>query len=534
MTDGPDIPAPEATTVAALDVGSNSIRMVIADVLPDGSVEVLERLDRAAHLGQDTFTDSRLSRQTMNAAIAILADYRRIVDSYQVRRVRAVGTSAIREALNADMFLDRAYMSTGFDIEVINTAEESRLTISAVQQTLAGGAKVDVSDAVIVDVGGGSLLLTMLHEGQIITSESYRLGSIRIQESFETAYEEPERLADLIHHQIAGNMDVISKSLPMDRVDTFIAVGGDARFAARQIGKPLTGEHLRTIAVKQFDKLVDQCEHHSSEELARQHGLSFHEAETLVPALLVFQGLVHETRAKRIVVCDATMRDGLLQDLARSVTGQEDESLARSVVRSARAVAQKYRYNHSHADQVTELSLKLFDEIRSLHGLGTRHRLLLQVAAMLHEIGGYVSSRAHHKHSYYLVANSEIFGLSREEIEIVALITRYHRRATPRKSHAEYMTLPRNSRMIVSKLAAILRVADALDRGHAQQISQIQTEIQGNELVMNCLGVSDLTLERGAVARKADLFEDIYGLTLRLEEAPQVRRIDRAGESAGV
>ena len=510
----------EAQTIAAVDIGSNSIRMALAEVSPDGKIKVLERVQRAVHLGQDTFVSGRLATRTMNAAISILGDFRRILSSYQVRQVRAVATSAVREATNADAFLDRIYMATGLDVEVISTSEESRLKVAAVREALVEAPEIDLNDALVVEIGGGTALLTLLHKGDIVQSESYRLGSIRLQESLSLTDEAPAKTADLIRHQIAGMLSVIASSLPMRKVETFFAVGGDARFAARQIGKETRSGLLHTISPKQFEKLVGRLEGLSVSQLTRKYDLALAEAETLVPALLIYQALIHETAARRIIASQTSMRDGLLLEISRRLMGCEDEELAKGVVQSAHAICEKYRCDMSHAMHVSDLSLKLFDELDTEHGLSRRDRLLLRAAAMLHEVGSYVSGRAHHKHSYYLVSNAEVFGLSGEELQVVALVTRYHRRGGPKQSHPEYIALPRERRVEVSKMAALLRVADALDRGHAQHVQDFHVERHGEEVVLLIHGVSDLALERLAMEKKANLFEDIYGLRVRLEEAP--------------
>ena len=172
-----------------------------------------------------------------------------------------------------------------------------------------------------------------------------------------------------------------------------------------------------------------------------------------------------------------------------------------------------------HANNVAEVAVRLFDLFQADHGLGARHRLLLRVAALLHEVGGFVSSRAHHKHSEYLIANSEIFGLNRNEIVLVSQIARYHRRSVPRASHPSYMALSRESRVVVNKLAALLRVADAMIRGHRRRASDIQFQRQGDELIVSLPSGRDLLLEERAMETKGDLFEDIFGVKIRLEEA---------------
>ena len=507
-----------ATTVAAIDVGANAVRMVIAEVFPDGQIELLERLQRAVRLGQDTFRRGRLGGQSMRATVQVLREYRQLLDLYKVEMVRAVATSAVREASNADTFLDRIFMATRLNVEVIDTSEESRLTVSAVRQAVGDALGINHSTTLIADVGGGSTLLTLLEDGEIATSQSLRLGSIRLQEMFSTSEESPRRSAEMLRHHISNAMATFQSSLPLTGIESFVAVGGDARFAAREIGEASELADLAVVRRESFDQLVERCECHTAEELSKRYGLPFAEAETLNPALLVYQVLLQKTQAEQMIVSHVSMRDGLLLELAREVTGKEDDALLKGVVHSATALAEKYHVDIHHARNVAEMALRLFDFLQADHGLGPRHRLLLRVAGLLHEVGGFVSSRAHHKHSEYLIANSEIFGLKRQEILLAAQIARYHRRSIPRTSHPAYMALPRESRVIVSKLAALLRVADALVRGHSRKPPELRLERQGDELVVFFPGTSNLLLEERVIETKGDLFEDIYGMKIRLEQ----------------
>ncbi len=507
-----------ATTVAAIDVGSNSLRMVIAEVLGDGRINVLERLQRAVRLGLDTFRRGRLGAQAMGAAVDVLRDYRQMLRLYHVERMRAVATSAVREASNADMFLDRVYMATDLHVEVIDTSEESRLTVSAVRQAVGNALGVNEQKTLISEVGGGSTLLTVLDDGEIATAQSLRLGSIRLQEMLATGRETPQRSAELLRQHISNETTTVQSGLSLKNVRSFVAIGGDARFAAREIGKPAEAAGLSIVGREPFDKLVERCQACTVEELARRHGLPIAEAETLNPALLVYQAMWHKTAAKQMIVSPVSIRDGLLLELVHEASGQEDEGLLKGVIHSATAVAERFRVDREHAETVAELAVCLFDQLKSEHGLTPRHRLLLRVAGLLHEVGGVVSNRAHHKHSYYLISNSEIFGLNRDEIIIAAHVARYHRRAVPKPSHVEYMMLSRNTRVVINKLAALLRVADALARGHLRQIADLRFERQADELVVYVPGTADLLLEQRSMAAKGDLFEDIYGLKVRLEQ----------------
>ena len=275
--------AATAKTVAAIDVGANALRMVIAEVFPDGHVEALEQLNRAVRLGQDTFRRGRLSGESMRAAVGVLRDYRQLLDLYKIEKIRAVATTAVREAANGDTFLDRVFMATKLNVEVIDTSEESRLTVSAVCQTVGDALGVNQGLTLIADVGGGSTLLTVLENGEIATSQSFRLGTIRLQEMFSTSEESPRRSADLFRQHIANAISTLQSIVPLEEIDAFVAVGGDARFAAREIGISTGSADLAVIEPAAFDKLVARCEKYSAEELSKRHGLPFAEAETLNP-----------------------------------------------------------------------------------------------------------------------------------------------------------------------------------------------------------------------------------------------------------
>lgn len=506
-------------TVAAIDIGSNAVRMVVAEVLSDGRISTLERLHRAVRLGQDSFRRGRLGNRSMRAAIAVLRDYRQVLDLYNVEQIRAVATSAVREAVNCDTFLDRIFMATGFNVEVIGTSEESRLTASAVRQAVAGVGDVNRARSLIVDVGGGSTLLIVMEEGEIVSSHSLRLGSIRLQEMFLTGEELSDRSGDFLSPHIAKVLTTAEGSLSLDNVRSFVAVGGDVRFAAHKIGTPTESKDLYSVEVSDFNHLVSECEHLSVEQTARKHGLPIADAETLAPALLIYRALLRRTEVDKMIVSRVSMRDGLLLDLARNVADEEDEEITEGVLHSAWTLAEKYRVDPAHARDVAALSVRLFDEFQADHGLGPRERLLLQVAAVLHEVGGYIAAPAHHKHSYYLIRYSEVFGLTPREVQMVAHIARYHRRSVPKPSHMDYMSLPREQRVVVSKLAAILRACDAISRGQIRDARSLRFERQGDELIILVPGVNHLVLERKAIAGKGDMFEDIYGMRIRLEEA---------------
>jgi exopolyphosphatase/guanosine-5'-triphosphate,3'-diphosphate pyrophosphatase len=507
----------KARILGAVDVGTSAIRLVIGQTFADGRWEVLERLQRSIRLGQDTFRRGRLRTASMQSAVSILRDYREVLRRHQVQEVRAVATSAVREAANGEAFLDRVLMATDIDVQLISVAEESRLTTMAVRDPVAGPLK-QRKNALIVEVGGGSTVLTLLAKGEIQACHSLPIGPIRTQEILGTTDEQGEQRERLIHHQVASTLSALANLLSLSRIQTFIAVGTDARWLAKTLTRNTKLSEVTTVTRTAFDGLVGKCLRSRPEKLTKRYGLSFGEVENLIPSLLIHQGILHATAARKIIVPHVSMQDGLLLDLVYAGSETHLVETSQPVLASARSMADKYGCKCEHNQNVAALAADLFDTFRQDHRLTPRFRLLLQVAAILHEVGMFVSSRSHHKHTLYLIGHSEVFGLTQEELLIVANVARYHRRSRPKTSHPDYMNLSRENRMVVNKLAALLRVADALDASRGQQIARLETRIDGEVLWINTQPGGDFTLEKRSLRNKSNLFQDIYGLTVQIEE----------------
>jgi exopolyphosphatase / guanosine-5'-triphosphate,3'-diphosphate pyrophosphatase len=519
----PAVPAAAQTPrpVAVVDMGASAIRLVVAEGAAEGPLHVLEEVSRGVLLGKDTFTHGRLGPATVEATLKALEGFRRIMDTYGVIRYRAVATSAVREASNADAFLDRVRLRTGLEVEVIDGSEENRLTYLAVREQLAQHPALVDGDALLVEVGGGSADISFLRKAQPIHSGTYPLGSIRMRQSlggWQGSHEQGMRL--LVRH-IHNVVDDIRREMPLKEARHMIALGGDVRFAAAQVGGDERDGELRSFDRDAFIRFVDSVVGYDTEQLVEKYRLPQTEAETLVPALLAYRELLVESSAERITVPDASLRNGLLLDLVRSDQPQGIEDLRKQVLSSAAALGERYRYDAPHARNVADLAVRLFDELRSEHGLTDRHRLLLEVAALLHDIGNYVNIRGHHKHSQYLIAASEIFGLSQDEMLLVSNVARYHRRAIPAKSHLPYMALDREARVAVNKLSALLRLANALDADHLQKVKDVHVVTEDDDWVLEVEGAGDLTMERLASLARADYLTEVFGRKVAFRESRQ-------------
>jgi exopolyphosphatase/guanosine-5'-triphosphate,3'-diphosphate pyrophosphatase len=496
--------------VAVIDIGASAVRLVVAQLAPGRAPVILEEASRGVLLGQDTFSSGRIGAATIDAAIRALSGFLRIMDGYQVGEIRAVATSAVREAANADTFLDRVRVRTGLDIDVIDGAEESRLTYLAVHEGLRGHVALAAPSALLVEVGGGSVDLTRLDRGQPVQSGVYPLGAIRLRQRL-GAWRGPHQDGiRLLTRQVSHVVSEIADEIALASATHLIALGSDMRFVAGQLVDG-SDRHVREFSREAFLAFCDDVQGYDQESLVERFHLSQVDAETLVPALLVYRGLLLATVAQLLVVPDVSLRAGVLVELAGGATDAGQADFRSQVLASARSLGTKYRYDEAHALAVARLSVRLFDELAVEHALRHRDRLLLEVAALLHDIGLFVSLRAHHRHSLYLLQASEIFGLSRDEMAFVGNVARYHRRGLPQSSHAAYASLARDERVRINKLAAILRVANALDAEHLQKIDDVQIQDEEGAWVLAVHGKGDLTMERLAATARADLMADVFG-----------------------
>jgi exopolyphosphatase / guanosine-5'-triphosphate,3'-diphosphate pyrophosphatase len=497
--------------IAVMDMGASAIRLAVAEVGPNDRPRIIQEASKGVLLGRDTFSLGAIRSQTIDAAIAALSGFLKILKEFGIEQVHAVATSAVREARNGDMFLDRIQARTGVAFDIINEAEENRLVFLAVRDTLMRHAAFRGARTLLAEVGGGSTSLTLLRRGEPSRSGVYALGSVRLRQQLDLRRHSEEIQIALLRRYVANVIEEIRLEVPLGRITHFIAVGGDVRFAASQLLETDSRQTEREIPRERFLAFCDEVERLNEDSLIERFRLPAVEAETLVPALAIYRALLSETAARKVLVSDASLRAGMLLDVTQSTGRVNVDDFEQQVLASAEALGQRYRLDRAHGQHVSKLSARLFDELREEHGLGDRERLLLKVAGLLHDVGIYVSLRAHHKHSQYILAESQIFGLSSEETAIVSNIARYHRRGTPQNSHVPYVALDRRDRLIVNKLASILRIANALDAEHMQKVRTVQITRRGSTWVLQLEGIGDVTMERLAATARADMFVETFG-----------------------
>ena len=508
--------------IAAIDIGTNSVHMIVVRLRPDLSFEVIDREKAMVRLGAGGLDGRALTNEAMTAALQALSRFKRLAESHEVDEILAAATSATREARNGGEFLARVERETGIRPRVIPGSEEARL----IHQAAVYGVDVGSARAVVVDIGGGSVEITLGTATAIQLARSFKVGVIRLTERFVQSDPISDRDARKLTRFVLNDIDRHCEQITaigFDRVigtsGTILSLGAVAAANARGVA-PTDLRNLR-VSAKQIRRLRKNVSSLDLESRLALAGLDPRRADLVVAGAILLDTILRRLGAEDLTLCDLALREGLILDYIRRNRRQiaQVDRIPDVRRRSTLELAERCNYYAEHSQQVVRLALALFDQTRGIHGLTDRDREWLEYAALMHDIGGLISFARHHRHSYYLIKNGDLRGFDPDEIEVIALVARYHRRGTPRKSHQEYAELPARLRRTVRALASILRVAESLDRSHAQVISGVELRDRGTDLLVLLHASSDAELELWATNRHLEPFEQLVGKPVRLEVA---------------
>jgi exopolyphosphatase/guanosine-5'-triphosphate,3'-diphosphate pyrophosphatase len=516
---------------AVIEIGSTGIRLLVAEYEGAG-LRVLDQALKPVALGRDVFGSGAVSRESFQECLSALQSFREQLGGWALSgtAVHIIATSAIRAARNRDMFTDRLTRETGFAVTVIEGIEENRLMYLALRFAL----KNDVppfwqNNSMILDVGGGSTEIMLLRRGKMAAAHSLRLGSVLMDHRLRQGMGSAAFIERFLRESVRSAQDFLNDEMDLSGVRRLAATGSDLRQAAAHIGRELNG-FCRIIGKPDFLNFVKSVENLSAEECARRYAIPFADAEGFVPGLLIYRAFLERTAAEELIVPNISVREGYLIDRAAGVDAALEEDFYSQIIASAVNLGRKYRFDEAHNRHVAALCLVLFDALAKEHGMSGRQRMMLEVAATLHDIGMFIRGSGHHKHGQYIIVNSEIFGLRREELDIIGAVVSCHRDIIlPGGGNgADIGYLPRGDRVLVFKMAALLRVADALDRSHSQRIKNISVEKKTGTLIIHSddqaaagqeetaqtqtqVQTMDRSLEELSLREKADLFEDVFG-----------------------
>ena len=502
---------------AVIFMGASSVSMMVAEEQGE-ELRVLDVLSQPLALAEDIFRNGRISRETMDRCVQIVQGFNSLLQEYRSSGdvlVRLLATNVLLNINNMDGVTNRLQTACGLRMEVLDDGEMARLLYINTRDLLEQHAELEKQRVLVLHVGPGNTRLLLFDRGRITYYAGYRMGAHRTAMSIRDSHlSSAGHECSLIREQIRGVVEQIlhdSEGAISTEPDALIIFGPDFR----HIQSPMLDEYA--VDIETLEKLVEEIANTPHAQRMAKYNVDYASVNALLPAAVTYQTLAGAYEARSIMLPQEEYSHAFLRSLLPS--RKDAHGLDREVIHFARLLANRYKIDRAHSQQVRKLCSDLFDQLQELHGLSRHDRLLLNVAAVLHEIGTFISPKNHHRHGQYIILNSEIFGLSRLDVEIIGLMARYHRHGVPTDKDSSYAELDLPTRLRVQKLAALLRVADAMESAHSHRIASFTTCYNGRRLELLVPGVHDLTIENIVMNKKADLFTEVFGLDVRLVTA---------------
>ena len=508
-------PRPSYGVKAVIFLGADAVSMMVAEQTAQGT-RVLDVLSQPVELAYDVFTASCISRDTIDRCVQITQGYNELLAEYRLAgkvEVRLLATNILLDVRNMDTLVNRMQITCGLQLEVMDDGEMTRLLYLNTRNLIDNHSELAEKRVLVLHVGPGNTRLLLFDKGRISYYASYRMGAhrtgIAIGDAAEMAGTESE--SALIREHIRGIMEQVSYDIEDDLPeppDALVIYGPDFHV----ISSPLAqGDQ---VSIDSLTRLAHEISATPPSQRPARYKEDYASVCALLPTALIYLAVARDFEPRSIMCPAEEFSHAFLRNL---MPGRHDDlALEEEVVHFSVLLANHYRVDKAHGQQIRRLTMTLFDQLQDLHGLTRHDRLLLKVAAILHEVGSYINPKKHHQHSQYIILNSEIFGLSRADVEVVGLLARYHRHGAPTIAEPTYALLNQADRLRVQKLAALLRVAEAMERAHSRRIRSFSVRTNARRLELLVPDVSDLTLENLALRTKGALFTDIFGYDIIL------------------
>lgn len=496
--------------IAAIDVGSNAMRMVLGEVDEAWQVHTVENIRLPVRLGQDVFRKGYLERKTIKQTEEAFLRFRHVAETFGVERMRAVATSAAREAVNGDLLIDRIARVSGIELEIISGEEEACLIHLAVVQALNLKKKRNL----LIDIGGGSIEVTISSGQNILSTDSYNMGTVRLLEKLDTKNEPDLPFARLVREYAESARHRIDQAIEGKKIHVCAATGGNAEEIGRLCQKLFKAESDRSVKLDELEKLIEQISGLSYEQRMRKLKLRPDRADVILPASIVLHMIASEAGVKEIAIPNVGLKDGILLQLAEDLSRRPWPHRSKQAWASALQMGRKYKFDEKHARLTAKFARRLFEQSRALHDLDEENLLLLETASLLHDIGHFINSVDHEQHGYYILSATRLIGLTAREQNMVASLVLNHRRQSSSADEKSLKSLPQKDRSVVSKLLALLRLADSLDISHSSLVDDVNLMETEHGWRIRLSGRNDMMLANWALAKRKSLFDEVFGVTL--------------------
>lgn len=506
-------PKDRPKVAAVIDIGSSFLSMEVAEAGP-GEPRELDYLEYPVNLGYETFTHGKVSFKTTEEVAKALEGFLKSARQYGVddSAIRVTATTALREAGNASYVLDQLKIRTGLDVDVLEDGQEMALIFQEVLRRMHEKRQDLIKPFMMAYIGTGSVGIAAVRDGTIFFARNIRVGSLKLSQMLGETGERTPRFYAIIEEYLAALTRLLKDQMQSFRPGRFVVCGKEIELIA---SLTRTGEQdgMQVISRRDLTELYDSVKGLTPAQAAHKFNLREEQGEVLLPSLAIYMTLSEFTNSDAVLSPGVVLVDSILYALL-DADGAEDWSrrFEEGIAASAWETARRYQADVNHATAVEGYSLLIFDSLKKIHGFSRRERRLLQAAAILHDIGKFVNSKYHDVYTCHLLLDSNLIGLNSAEMRLVANIARYHSGAVPSQSHAEWAELSPGEQLAAAKLAAILRLADSLDRSHLQKFTGVDIRLKDSELVFTGHSDRDTTLEEWTFGYKSEYFTEVFGL----------------------
>lgn len=509
--------------LAAIDLGTNSFHLIIVKVKNNGNFEIIDREKEVIRLGEGSSSDIKIILpEAMERALACLKRFKGIADSHKAK-VRAVATSAVREAHNKNEFIQHVNDEVGIDVEVISGYEEARLIYLGVLKALP----IFDSKALIIDIGGGSTEFLIGKKGNPIYSVSLKIGAVRLSQKFFPDFILTDSRIENCRRWVEGEIYPIAQHIKNEGFKIAVGSSGTIMSTGLMINAIKKGNANTFTMMNNFIFSKNELEIIASEILKRKTpekrkkilAMDDKRADIIPAGIIILQSIFELLDLDKMTISGYALREGIIIDTLQKQSVETNKPILSDIRKeTVKQLAEKCNYDKAHCEHVAKLSLQLFDDLSNLHKLGIECREYLEAASILHDVGYHISHTNHHYHSYYIIKNSELLGFNENEIDIIANTARYHRKSHPKPNHTEFEMLPNETKQIVKKLSALLRIADSFDRTHQKIVKNLRAQIKGDkvELILECNSNLKPDIELWNLERRKGLFEEVFRKKIRV------------------
>lgn len=495
---------------AAINVGSGEVSMKIYEISKKTGIRTLDHVRYYIELGSDTYTKGYIEYDLVRELCDVLESFCLKLTEYKVDSYLVYGGSALREASNCDLIVDQIKVRTGLEVKIIDNAQQRFLVLKSVAGRMENFAKLIHEGAAIVDMGAGSLQITVYTGGELIYTQNLRLGSLRIREILANLEGQTTSFDSIMSDYIGNYIDTFTRLFMWEhRVRHIIAVGEEMDSILKIVGSSGAKDFMKR---QKFDAVYNSVMALSVDELSVKYSIPYELATVLKPAIIVYRKIIEVSGAEKIWSAGCDICDGIAADYGEKQEKIEPPHVfSEDIISYARAVARRYDSNTEHTGNVEKLALEVFDGIRKRAGMGKRDRMLLQLACILHDCGKYVNMLDGTRYSSVIVLATEFVGLSEQERSIIADTINYNSKPAVPQITSLRAALDRKNYIRMLKLTAILRIANVMDRSHRQKIKKVSVALKGKELIIRADTIYDITLEQSTLEAKSHFFEEIYG-----------------------